>query len=29
MSKPEIKSAADLKGKTIGVTRLGGRRILL
>jgi NitT/TauT family transport system substrate-binding protein len=24
MSKPEIKSAADLKGKTIGVTRLGG-----
>ena len=24
MSKPEVKSAADLKGKTIGVTRLGG-----
>jgi NitT/TauT family transport system substrate-binding protein len=24
MSKPEIKSPADLKGKTIGVTRLGG-----
>jgi NitT/TauT family transport system substrate-binding protein len=24
MSKPEIKSAADLKGKSIGVTRLGG-----
>jgi NitT/TauT family transport system substrate-binding protein len=24
MSKPEIKSAADLRGKRIGVTRLGG-----
>jgi len=24
MAKPEIKTAADLKGKTIGVTRLGG-----
>jgi NitT/TauT family transport system substrate-binding protein len=24
MSKPEVKTAADLKGKTIGVTRLGG-----
>jgi NitT/TauT family transport system substrate-binding protein len=24
MSKPDIKSAADLKGKRIGVTRLGG-----
>lgn len=24
MSKPEIKTAADLKGKSIGVTRLGG-----